>query len=318
MGTATSVRLLMKFNFAQKIRNSGWSESLDLGYADLPTAIAALPNINSLMLDRAMCLGIGPYMVSARLYGYVQPLLPGAAPVRKNSLSIPTPTLPTAGVYNKAFQGTASVPIFGITVDYSADYSTTVYYIDLQTDLSGTPVYRRNYWIAGLPDLADQTESLTITEGATVAAVNKYLASLSNTLTQNGGKNGVSIRSIDRGAGNPVKPCTVWNIGANTYTVPAHGFVQGQPIMAEGMTCIKPGFCPRGRYLVGSVVDVNTITLAGAQVPSTPIHTGGFRAAIVTFTQVKVASPQGFTKRDKGRPSGLSVGRQPRRLTRRA
>lgn len=307
MPSATGVRLTMKFNFGQQIRANGWSEELDLGYADIPTAINAGNQIQALLNDRVHCLGAGPLMVSATLAAYVQPATPGAPPQRKNTVALPVPTFPPEGqAYNKAFNG---------TVISTADYATTVFYISLQTNLSGSPVYRRNYWMAGIPDEADRTSVAQIIDPATLAAVNKYIGDLQNTNATLGGKNSISVRSIDRSNANPIKLCTAWNIALNTYTVPAHGFVQNQPIIAEGMVTIPGGTAPRGRYLVGSVVDANTITLMGAGPPTAPKKTGGFRAAILTFNQVALANPVGFTKRDKGRPSGLSVGRRRKRVT---
>jgi hypothetical protein len=303
MPSSTGVRLVLKFNFSQQIRSAGWSESYDLGFADLPTAINATPNLNAFMYDRCLCLGVGPLLIEAVLAAYVQPLHPGDPAVRRNTASLVVPDFPKAGLsYNKAF----NVP----TPPYTADFATTVYYMSMQTSLFGTPVYRRNCWIAGLPDIADQSDSPLITEGSTLAAVNKFIGDLNNTNATLGGKCNVSIRSIDRSAANPIKPCTAWNLTLNTYTVPAHGFVANQPIIAQGMKVEKGGIAPRGRYLVGVVIDANTITLQGAKIPSPPEKTGGFRAAIETFNPVTLVEQQGFTKRDKGKPSGLSVGRR--------
>jgi hypothetical protein len=310
MASATGVRLIMKFNFAQQIRNAGWSESLDLGYADLPTANASLPNIQALLSNRCDCLGAGPLMVAATLIAYVQPPAAGQKPLRRNSLSLQVPTFPPPGnAYNKAFN--PSKP-------FTADFAPTVYYINLQTNLAGTPVYRRSVWLAGLPDVADETDTPLIVDPATKAAVNKFMNDLQNGGTSLASKNSVSIRSVDRSGANPIKQCTAWNLVANTYTVPAHGFVVGQPIIAEGMKTVRGGTCPRGRYVVGTVVDGNTITLLNAVAPTNPENTGGFRPAILTFNTVAVATPEGFTKRDKGRPSGLLVGRRPRPATSRA
>jgi len=312
---ATAVILQLKFNFpGQLVRSNGWSESYALGYADLPTALAGSANLDAFIRDRCYCLGIGPYLYSAILSGYVQPLLPGAVPVRRSSLSYPLPLpIPASGqAYNKAFNGGT----FPLT--YEADYSTTVFYIRLQTSLSGTPVYSRNCWIAGLPDIADATNVGTINESQTLTAFQKFIGDLGNQVTSNGGKNSVSIRSIDRSGANTVKLCTAWNLGANTYTVPAHGFAANQPIMAEGMKTEVGGQCPRGRYLVNGFIDANTIALQDSETPTAPTKFGGFRAAITVFNSVSVASPIGFTKRDKGRPFGQSVGRRKTALIRRA
>lgn len=310
MSSATGVRLTWHFNFPQQIRAAGWSEEVDLGYADIPTAVANQNSILALNQDRCNCLGAGPLMVEAVLSAYVQPATPGSPPLRRNTVSIPVPVFPAAGqAYNKAFNGS---PIF------TADFATTVFYIRLQTNLSGSPVYSRSYWIAGLPDDADRSSEAQILDPATLGAVNKFMGDLANSGANIAAKNSVSIRSVDRSGANPIKLCTAWNIVANTYTVPAHGFAQNQPITAEGMRTIPGGTCPRGTYLVGSVVDANTITLSGAAPPSTPLKLGGFRAKVYTFNTVAIATPEGFTKRDKGRPSGLLVGRQRKKVTIRA
>lgn len=311
MPASTGVRLLLKFNFAQEIRPCGWSEGYDLGYADLPTAVAAINGINAFIQDRLALLGIGPYLAGATLSAYVQPVTPGAAPQRRPVLAIPVPPTPAEGVaYNTKLS--ASDP------GSLADFSPTVMYVSCQTALSGSPVYRRNLWIAGLPDGSDQTNSNTVTLPAIVNIWDKFLNDLSNGATSTASRQGISIRSIDRSAGNPIKQCTGWNLVANTYTVPAHGFVLGQPILAEGMKTAPGGSCPRGRYLVSAVVDANTIALAGSLPPTAPTRLGGFRAAIVTFNQIAVATPEGFTKRNKGRLFFQSVGRRRRSLISRA
>jgi hypothetical protein len=308
MGAATGVRLTLKFNFNQEIRGCGWSESYDLGYADLPTAVASLAVISAFMTDRVQCLGSGPFLVTATLSAYVQPLAPGDAPVRRNTVSIPVPTFPLTGnAYN---------PYFGSDPDYSSDYATTDLYLNAQTSLSGTPVYHRNIWLAGLPDKATLTPQLNLNDVPTQAAVTKFLNDLTGTGTNLAAKIGVQLRSIDRSGANKIKPCTNWLFGPPvSFVVPAHGFVANQPIIAVGCTVDSGGTAPRGRYLVGTVIDANSFTLQGVTHVDVPVKTGGFKAAIVTFNAIKVVTQQGITKRDKGRPFGLSVGRRPKQRT---
>ena len=313
MSSSTGVRLTMKFNFLQQFLVAGWSESYDLGFADLPTAIAANDNIQSFMRQRCLCLGVGPLLVEAVLSAYVQPIAPGAPPVRRSSVSIPVPPKPLAGQsYNKEFNVQSEL-------DYTADFAPTVLYFSMQTSLSGSPVYFRNYWMAALPDVADRTNSSSTVDPATDKAVKAFMLCLMNKSDNLGGKCGVSIRSIDRSGANPLKNCTAWNIVADSYNVPNHGFVINQPILAVGMTTkVKGGSAPRGRYLVAAVPDANTIYLQGSNPPSEPKKTGAFRAAVVAFNLVSVVTIQGFTKRDKGGPFGKSVGRRPSPLTKRA
>lgn len=311
---STATRLTLKFNFNQLLRACGWSESYDLGFSSLLAAINSLGTINKFLLDRCNCLGIGPVLVEAVLGAYVQPLLPGAAPVRRNTQSIAVPNPPAPGTaYNKSFVGLLD------PLAYVADYGPTVLYVDLETSLADTPVYRRSLWVAGIPDTADQTNAPQPTDGRVLQALNIFLTDLTNGGGNAGQRNNVSIRSIDRSGANPVKPASAWNIGVpTTYTVTAHGFVANQPIIAEGMITVKGGFAPRGRYLVDKVIDANTITLQGAGTPTAPVKYGGFRAAIFTFNSIDTAVSQGFTKRNKGRPSLLSVGRRRKPATGRA
>lgn len=313
--STTGVRLTLKFNFGQLIRNAGWSESYDMGYGTLADAISNVNRINAFIRDRCNLLGIGPYCVSATLTAYTPPVPPNAAPGRRATLALTPPSIPAAGTaYNPAF-------IFTANGTFLADFAPTVLYISLQTSLSSTPVYRRNVWIAGLPDGSDQSNQGRVTEPFTNTALTVFLNDLNGTGGGGGASNNIAIRSINRSDGNAVKPCTAWNPAAlplPTYTVPAHGWQPGQPILAEGMKTVLGGYCPKGRYLVGTVPDANTITLQGAVAPSAPLKLGGFRAAIVVFNGVAIANPLGFTKRNKGRPFALSVGRQPRKTTKRA
>jgi len=317
----TAVRLVMTFNFGQKIRACGWTEGYDMGYASLAeaTGVSAMRNIFAFMVDRCYCLGVGPILAEAVLYAYTQPATPGSPPIRRVSQSIPIPTIPKDGAaYNKALSNTSSTTP---ALNYWADFGPTVYYISLATDQANIPVYRRNCWIAGLPDVSDDTDSVTITDPATDIAVQAFLQDLANFsppngIQRNGAKNSISIGSKSRT--QPIKPCTAWNLDVNTYTVPGHTFVQNQPVTALGMKTIPGGQCPKGTYRVGAPIDANTISLQASATSTKAIRTGGFRPSVYVFTTVKSATPLGFTKRNKGRPRGLSVGRRRTPLIKRA
>jgi hypothetical protein len=201
---------------------------------------------------------------------------------------------------------------------FQADFSPTVLYIECETDPAVVPHYRRTVWIAGLPDVSDQTTDLLPTDPLVLAALKVFIGDLEGVGRGLGANNNISIRSIDQSGANPVKNCTAWNPIPNTYTVPAHGMFPNQPVIAEGMRTIKGGICPRGRYLIDATPDANTISLQGSSPPTAPIKFGGFRPAIFTFNAVTAATMQGFTKRNKGRPSFLSVGRRRSPATKRA
>jgi hypothetical protein len=304
MSSSTGVRLTMKFNFGQLIRFCGWSESVDLGFASLSAAITALPSLTQFLSDRANCLGVGPIMVEAVLAGYVQPATPGARPVRRSVVPLVVPVAPQPGnAYNKAF----SILVAG--QQYTADFGSTRYFIRLTSDLGTLPVYSRNYWLAGMPDISDETDSAAVVQADALAAIRIYISDLSNTPGRLAGRCNVSIRSVDAAPAN-LKACTGWNAVGNTYTVPAHGFVVSQPVIAEGFKSAVGGVAPKGRYIVNDIIDANTISLAGAKPLVNPITFGAFRPAVFLFNPVVQAIGQGFTKRDVGRPSGLSVGRR--------
>lgn len=311
MPSATGVRLTLKFNFPQEIRFCGWSESYDTGYASLAAAIGGAKALGAFLVDRVNCLGIGPILVEAVLSAYVQPLTPGAAPVRRATFPLPVPPAPQPGdTYNPAFSTDPS---------NDADYGPTVLLMSAVSDPLTSPTYRRSIWIAGLPDSADLTAQLRLTGAIAPAAVDKLIGDLNNTNTTLGGQNNFCIRSVDRSGANPIKPCAAWLFGPPiSFIVPAHGFVVGQPIQAEGCTTAPGGSAPRGRYLVATVIDANTITLQGLQKITASINTGGFRASVITFNPIKQVIIEGMTKRNKGRPSGLSVGRRPKKRTQRA
>lgn len=315
MPSATGVRLTLKINFPQELRIAGWSESYDLNYADIPTAIASLNSINAFITDRLYCLGIGPYLESAHLIAYAQPATPGVPNIRRNSIELfantgpnPFPAPPAAGnAYNKALSGG--------TAAFLADFAPTVFLIGCNTNPATNPVYYRSVWLAGLPDGADESNTTQITEPNTLAAVQKFQSDLNGTGTTLGAKVGFSIRSVDRSGANPIKLCTAYNVTPNTFTVPNHLLVQNQPVDAVGWKTDPGGTTLRGEYLVGPVIDANTITLQN-QIPLTPqTKLGGFRPKVYTFNVVTIAALEGFTKRNKGRPSGASVGRRRRPVT---
>jgi hypothetical protein len=312
MSQATSVRLILKFNFAQKIRLAGWSEGYDTGFADLATATASgiLLFIDAFISDRLQLLGVGPYLVEAVLIGYLQPPALGAPVPRRSSISIPIPDAPPAdSAYNKAW-------IIGSGHEGGADFVTTDLYVSCETALTSAPVYHRNLWISGLPDQVTKTDKTVPNDPALVPLLNKFLGDLTGTNNSNAAKCSIQIRSVDRVPAT--KPCTAWNLLVNTYTVPAHGFAQNQPVIAEGMSCARGGICLRGRYLVGPPIDANTISLQGTQTPSPPIRTGSFRAATAVFNKLSIASPQGMTKRNHGGPFGVLRGRRRKPATIRA
>jgi hypothetical protein len=298
---SAGVRLTLRFDLQAGLKDQGWSESYDLIYTTLPQAVANSTPVNNFINDRLNCLGTGVLLTSAKLTanpgGPIVPPLPRRATIQ---LTVPGYSFSTAAsqAYNKAL------------ALYPADYGTTVLYWSLQTDPSVTPTYRRSLWIAGIPDACDTTASVLPVEGPW----NTYFTKFTNDLQGQGSKLGtippiISIRSLDQSNANPFKPCNGYTFATNTYNVPAHGFANGQVIVAEGFRS-KPGqTAPRGQYkcIVG---DLNNIMLAGGSPINATVPPGGFRALVYVWNAVFSASMLGFSKRNKGRPSRLSVGRR--------
>ena len=222
-------------------------------------------------------------------------------------MPVELPQDPVPGqAYNKAFS--SAVP----GVQFTGDFGPTKYYVRLVTDQGTIPVYSRNLWIGGCPDVSDETDSAVLTQAGSevLKSLTKYLNNLRNTGSNLGAKCNVSIRSVDATPA-AMKQCTAWNSVGNIYTVPGNGFVVGQPVIAEGFKSKIGGVAPKGRYIVSDTIGTDTISLAGATPLSNIVTYGSFRPAIFVFNPVTVAVGQGFTKHNVGRPSGLSVGRRP-------
>lgn len=304
MGTiymsSAGVRLTMSFDLPQSIKIGGWSESYDLIYTTLPQAIAAIGTINAFMSARCYCLGTGVTLIEAFLSANPGGII--VPPVARRA-TIQIPVL-NAGIndglpfYNKAL------------MTYPADFGSTVLYWSLQTDPNAPPVYRRNLWIAGIPDACDATNAALPVAGPWNTAFGIFGTYMQPGPTlKTAGQQIVTIRSVDRSGANPIKLATGYNPTNFQFTVPAHGFLQGQLIVAEGFRALPGGKAPRGQYKV-IYIDANTIALAGAGLSTATIPPGGFRAVVYTWNPITSAEILGFSKRNKGRPRNLLVGRR--------
>lgn len=304
MGTiymaSAGVRLTLNFVLPEGIKIGGWSESYDLIYTTLPQAIASMATINAFVSARCYCLGTGVVcteaVLSANPGGIIVPPV-----ARRATLQIPVLNPGSndgAPFYNKAL------------MTYPADYGTTVLYWSLQTDPNAPPVYRRNLWIAGIPDACDSTNEILPVAGPWNTAFGIFSTYMQpGPTTKTAGLQIVTIRSVDRSGANPFRPCTGYNFTNFQFTVPAHGFLAGQLIVAEGFRAAPGGRAPRGQYKV-IYIDQNTIALSGAGISNATIPPGGFRAVVYVWNNVATATLLGFSKRNKGRPRNLLVGRR--------
>jgi len=301
----TGVRLTLKFDLSQGLKYAGWSESYDLNFSTIASATndTNMGLIEAFIAARLNCLGEGVVCVSATLIadagGVIVPPRPRRATVQ---LVVPSPIDSTPGqtVYN---------PALG---QFPADFSTTVLYFSLTTDQGVVPVYRRNMWIAGIPDASSDTSQIQPLAGVWRTAFAAFLSQLFPQIqkTKLQTTSIIAIRSVDQSGANPVFPCTSYAGVLNQYTVPAHPFATGQLIEAIGFRAKAGQSVPRGQYKCVKV-DANTISLSGANVATASIPPGGFRPVRYVWNPCKLAVQEGFSKRNKGRPFELLVGRRP-------
>lgn len=298
---ASGVRLTLDFNLTQGQKEGGWSESWDTIYGNLSDAQVAKTAIANFILARLYCLGTGVELVGAKLTadpgGAIVPPRPRRA---TQLLPVPAynPAQAAAFAYNKAL------------VTYPADYATNVLYYDLRTASNVTPSYRKSYWMAGIPDASDDTRSIQPVAGAWI----NYFETFRQAMQANGPSNPptpsiLTIRSIDKSNNNPFKRCSGYNATNKQFTVVGHGFADGQLINAEGFTGVPGGNVPKGTYKCIRI-DADTIALARAQVTTAIIPPGGFRALVYVWNPVATATQIGFSKRNKGRPFNLLVGKR--------
>jgi hypothetical protein len=299
----SAVKCVIGFSFTQSGKAVGWSEGYDTSFgtlAGIPFPFSGL--IYNFVLARLYCLGTGVLNSFVKFVEFAPGIIvPGTT--RRNTMlypGIPPTNFLTAQYYNPALS------------TYPADYAQTTLNMKLRTSLTSTPVYNRSVWLAGIPDACDASNSNLPVAGPWNTAfgnMQSYFQGFFGNL--------IMIRSVDRSNANPIKPCT--NVGTTglTYTVTAHGFVQGQLVVAEGWRGNPPGVVPRGQYRVG-VIDANTISLQGAGAATSLSALGGFRAVVYVWNACDTAIIQGFSKRNKGRPFAQQRGRRAVSRTRRS
>lgn len=314
MAAATQgVRIIFTFNLSQGIRIAGWSESYDLIYATIAQATTSgATAITNFITRRLNCLGCGvlceSITLSQDLGGPLVPPMP-----RRATYAWPVPPA-------LASSGFASLPVYSVQLsNYPADFSTTVYYISLQTDPSVTPFYRRNIWIAGAPDAADQTTFPNMALPIWQPLLNAFL----NVLAPQGSAGAsttaiAAIRSVDASSGNPIFQATAVDATGTIITLGppyANNFIKNQVVVAEGWRAKPGGLVPHGRYKV-QPLSATTIGLLNTSEAISGVQvTGGFRAVRPVWNPALIANAVGWTKRDKGGPFGEPVGRHKRPKT---
>jgi hypothetical protein len=288
-----AVKLTMFFQAGQDPRVVGWSENVYLNYANVANAQFEVTDPQGYCAKRVQMLGVN-VVNSANRLTQVNTGPPPVNPVRRNTVLLAglTPTVSVAGlvIYNK------------LLASFTADFAQTVWLLRLLNSQADPILYSRSFWVRALPDLAQETDIPAPVAGAWQTAIVAW-----QNYVENSGK--IVLQVDDRSGANPIKPCTAYNGPLNQYTVPAHGFVNGNLVVAEGWRGVAGARLPRGQYRVG-VVDANTITLVGGLPLGTVTVLGGFKLVSYQFPGVATIIARGFTNKKVGRPFGLLAGRR--------
>jgi len=292
----------MFFQMSEGAKDAGWSES----YVDSGDAISTVANKwfgsssgvgqlihaapNPIGLLRVLCLGQGVLNTYNRLT-LLQSGRPPVGPQRRNVFGV-TGLVPGANLnapYNPAFAG------------FSTDYAQTRLNFRMESDPAATPQYVRNAWLGGLPDVNTDTQSLRLLPGP----INNAIIAFFNALVAN-----CQLGVIDHSNGNPNVAISAFGPPNTFTTLLPHGFLMGNTLIATGWKATGSSPTLKGRYVVTSVPNANSFTIAIATSAFTPsLPFGYFRAVNYTFPPVFLIQNRGVTKRNAGRPFGLAVGR---------
>jgi hypothetical protein len=290
-----TVLLTSTFQQDESLRSIGWSESVVLNYDTLQLAYTAEIAGQGYLYLRCQMFGAGIVNTYNRFS-----LLPNPGPLvgpQRRAVQVANGLAPTGYLADGAYYNTALKLA-------EADFSQSVWMLRWTNAAGAAIQYIRTFWVAGLPDDADEAEIGAPIPGIWSPAITAW---------QNYIQSGVVLlRDINRDATvNPVKQCSGYTPppGPTVYTVTNHGFLNGQRILAVGFRGALGTFVPRGQYQC-SVKDNNTFTLNGTQAPANLTTLGGFRAVIYTYPSVASVQNRGFTNKRHGRPFGLLRGRR--------
>jgi hypothetical protein len=173
-----------------------------------------------------------------------------------------------------------------------------------------TDFYTRSLFISGTPDLNQDIEHPTPTGAAWLQQFTEYSNILLN------GAYGFKVQNRD----NFHQPIQITGLAAGIFTTAAnHGLNPNDTVRIRGFkpTVGVPGLNnPNGLWRVGPVPSAVTFSLLGyTQLAFTPTALGTVRKIEYTVTKYTRVFLSGFTKKSRGRPFGLAVGRRRRRVT---
>jgi hypothetical protein len=288
-------QVTLMFQQSQVIRTPGWSETYYTNDNNLGACASAEQLNNSWLNRRLNLLGAGAVCSYVRIALVLAgPPAPGGGRRSVEIINGP-PAQPGSGsgpVYNPDLIGSP------------ADFAGTVYMNRAATDPAGTPVYARSLWFRGIPDNIDTTVSGGPLAGPWLNAYSLFQAIATNAVASR-----YVLRVNDHGPGNPSKLCTDQVGGPTQYTVPAHGFLQGQIVVANAFRAGPGGVVPKGQYKV-NVINAQTISLQNGKPTSNVTALGSFRLLSYAFPLLNNLLGRGFTIKKAGRPFGQLVGRR--------
>lgn len=289
--------LTLTFSLVQSIRTVGWSETVVLGLNDVNNSTVNNNAVSAYTVARTSMLGAGVALTYAKL----TLLAVGRPPVvstRRQELLI-TPPQPFRGL-------TGQLPVYNPFLSANpADFSQTVLMVRFSTNPSSFPQYFRTFWVAGLPDVNDQTNFLSPVTGVWVRFYQNWRLVMVN-LAQ---PPQILMAANDVSNANPAFLCTMYDPVTGKLTCPGHTILSGQQVDAIGWRANAGGTVPKGKYKA-LVNDDATITLEGAKTFVGIKSKGSIRPVSWVYPALYDYEERGFTNKKKGRPFGELRGRR--------
>jgi hypothetical protein len=296
-----TLALRLGFVLTQGTRIAGWSETVIVNIADIPTYVLNPAFVTGYMAARANVLGSGVTVNFAQL-SQLTPGRPPVSAVRRQVLPI-APPAPSVGSNGSNYYNP-------YLANNPSDFSQTTLLHRITSPVINGQTYIRSFWLSGIPDSIDLTNVPIPLPGPWYNSYNIWQSYFPGV----GQSTPLQIWVNDRSSNNPTFPCTAYNLSANSYTVPGHNISTGQQIEGIGFKAFPGGSVPRGRYKAIVNTD-NTISLAGAGTATLIKHLGGFRPVSYIAVNAIGVIPRSYTNKKRGRPFGLLVGRRQTRPT---
>lgn len=282
------VRMQMFFNMTGAgSRSAGWSET---HYSFTAATLAgALTNLQILAGVRSLLLGAG---VTLR---YMRVSDDDIFRDSRSQQGIMPNIGPDGPWYNPAFRL------------QPADFAYAAGYSRLQ---GNSDFYNRTLYLSGIPDVGQDILHPNPTGAAWLMFYDAFRTELLS------GKYGFKVQLV----GGAAAPVQISGLAAGVFTTAgAHGLAINDSVKIRGFLP-KTGVAglnnPNGAWRVSAIPSATTFGLLGyTQLAFTPTRFGVLRKVVYVVTDYRRMSDVLFTKKSRGRPFGLLVGRRRRRAT---